>query len=307
MGQKNKLNENTEIRELFNMDGSRIRVLEFPALKDCGGLRAGSSVGSGFGTEHNSGNGIVHLFSTREGGVSNGIFRSMNLGFDVGDEWENVEENFRRLAAAAGITPDRIAATDQTHTTNIRVVTAEDAGKGVTHDRDYTDIDGLVTNVPGIALAVFGSDCVPLFFVDPVNKAIGASHSGWRGTVARMGSVTVEKMQTVYGTDPADLICVIGPSICRDCYEVSEDVADEFKREFCGHEEEIMSEKGGGKYLLDLWESNRIVLEEAGVLPKNITISGVCTSCCRELLFSHRATKGKRGNNCGLIMLRERD
>lgn len=293
MKKENMLNENTEIRTLFNADGSQIRVLEFPALKGLAG--AGEEDGSR----------IVHLFSTREGGVSGGIFRSMNLGFDVGDERENVEENYRRLAAAAGITPDRIAATDQTHTTNVRVVTEADAGKGVTREQDYSDIDGLVTNVPGIALAVFGSDCVPLLFVDPVKRVIGASHSGWRGTVGRMGRVTAEKMQAVYGTDPGDLVCVIGPSICRACYEVSEDVADEFRREFRGREDEIMTEKGGGKYLLDLWESNRIVLEEAGVRPENITISGACTSCGRELLFSHRATKGKRGNNCGLIMIRE--
>ncbi len=152
-------------------------------------------------------------------------------------------------------------------------------------------------------------DCVPLLFVDPVHHAIGASHSGWRGTVARMGEVTIRAMQATYGSVPSDLICAIGPSICRDCYEVSEDVAAHFRAAFPGHAAEILRDDGVNaageqKYHLDLWAANRIVLEEAGVPAAQISTTDICTNCNPELLFSHRYTHGLRGNNGVFIMLK---
>lgn len=199
--------------------------------------------------------------------------------------------------------------TKQTHTTNVRVVTAADAGDGVVRERPYDDIDGLITDVPGLALGIFAADCVPLLFVDPVHHAIGASHSGWRGTVARMGEVTIRAMQSTYGTVPSDLICAIGPSICRDCYEISEDVAEHFMEAFPGHASEILRDDGLNaageqKYHLDLWAANRIVLEEAGVPAAQISTTDICTNCNPELLFSHRYTHGLRGNNGVFIMLK---
>ncbi len=187
---------------------------------------------------------------------------------------------------------------DQTHTTNIRVVEEKDKGKGIIRPKDYTDIDGLITNVPGIVLATFYADCVPLFFIDTEKKAVGLSHSGWRGTVGRMGQCTIEAMQKAYGTRPEDVVAAIGPSICQDCYEVSEDVADAFYREFHGpgHGEAILLSKGNGKYQLNLWRANQIVLEEAGVLPEKIQVTDICTCCNPAYLFSHRASQGKRGN-----------
>ena len=126
---------------------------------------------------------VDHGFSTRLGGVSSGDFASLNLSFDRGDDPEAVRENFRRIGAAIGVRCEDMVLSQQTHTTNIRLVTEEDRGKGITKERDYTDVDGLVTNVPGICLVTSYADCVPLYFVDPVKKAIGLSHSGWRGTV----------------------------------------------------------------------------------------------------------------------------
>ena len=167
--------------------------------------------------------GIVHGFSTRLGGVSQGIYESMNLSFTRGDNEDAVRENYRRLSDAMGFSMEDIVTSDQTHTTNVRVVTEEDRGNGITKPRPYTDVDGMITNVPGLVLATFYADCVPLFFVDPVHKAIGLSHSGWRGTVGKIGKVTVEKMAEEFQTDPSELYAAIGPSICQDCYEVSED------------------------------------------------------------------------------------
>ena len=209
---------------------------------------------------------------------------------------ESVEENYRRIAEAMGVPYEKIVCSDQTHTTNVRVVTQADAGTGIIRPKDYTDVDGLITNVSEITLATFYADCVPLYFVDPVHHAIGLSHSGWRGTVARMGKCTLEAMRREYGTKAADVYCAIGPSICQDCYEVSEDVAVQFEEAFSGHESEILLNKGNGKYQLDLWKANEIVLLEAGVKPEHLAVTDVCTCCNPELLFSHRASHGKRGN-----------
>lgn len=239
---------------------------------------------------------IKHCFTTREGGVSEGIFASMNLSFTRGDKREAVEENFNRIAQALDTDYKKFVFTDQTHTTNVRKVTREDAGAGILNERGYADVDGLITNVPEIVLSTFYADCVPLYFIDSKERAIGLSHSGWRGTVGRMGNVTIEAMKKEYGTKPQNLICAIGPSICQECYEVSEDVAEVFHKEFGKKTEEFLAFKGNGKYQLNLWRANEIVLEEAGVLKEHLATTNLCTCCNPKLLFSHRASKGKRGN-----------
>lgn len=239
---------------------------------------------------------VKHCFTTRLGGVSKGMFESLNLSFTRGDEREAVEENFRRVSEVLGTEYGNFVFTDQTHTTNVKRVGKEDAGKGLTRERGYSDIDGLITDEPGLVLSTFYADCVPLYFVDTKNRAIGLSHSGWRGTVGRMGSVTLNAMKREFGSEPQDVICAIGPSICQKCYEISEDVAVEFEREFPEHKEEILQNKGNGKYQLDLWRTNEIILLESGVKQEHIAVTNICTCCNDKLLFSHRASQGKRGN-----------
>lgn len=246
---------------------------------------------------------FYHGFSTRLGGVSKGIYSSMNLSFTRGDEEEAVLENYRRIADAIGFSMEGIVCSDQTHTVHIRQVTEADKGKGVLQKKDYTDIDGLITNVPGITLTTFYADCVPLFFLDPVNKAAGLAHSGWRGTVGRMGEKMVKAMKDAFGSEPENLYAGIGPSICQDCYEVSADVADRFREEFQGYEEDagLLYKTKPGKYQLNLWKANEIVLKEAGILREHISFPGICTCCNPEFLFSHRASQGKRGNLCAFL------
>lgn len=240
---------------------------------------------------------VSHLFSTRLGGVSEGIYSSMNLSYTRGDRKEAVDRNFGIIAGALGRETADIVCSDQTHTVNVRKVTRADAGKGVVRKKDYTDVDGLITDEPGLVLATFYADCVPLFFVDTKNRAIGLSHSGWRGTVNRMGEHTLYAMKQAYGTRPEDVTAAIGPSICMRCYEVGEDVAQEFSKAFeDGAIREILQDKGNGKYQLDLWKANYHVLEEAGILPDNISVTDICTCCNPAYLFSHRASRGKRGN-----------
>lgn len=240
---------------------------------------------------------VKHGFSTRFGGVSEGVCSTMNLSFARGDKEEAVRENFRRMAQALDVRVEDFVFSKQTHTTNVRVVTEEDRGKGLLRPLDYDNVDGLVTNIPGICLATFYADCVPLFFVDTVRKAIGLSHSGWRGTVGKIGKATVEAMTRVYGTNPKDVVAAIGPSICQDCYEVSEDVIEEFRKNYeKRYWEELFYPKGNGKYQLNLWRANEIVFLEAGIQTENIAVTNVCTCCNPGALFSHRASNGKRGN-----------
>ena len=175
----------------------------------------------------------------------------------------------------------------------------------MTRPLPWTDVDGLITDEPGLLLGTFYADCVPLYFVDPVHRAIGLSHSGWRGTVARMGAVTLRAMSDAFGSRPQDVVCAIGPSICQACYEVSEDVAEQFLAEFSGADETLLYSTGGGKYQLNLWEANRRVLLESGILPEHLQITDLCTCCNPHNLFSHRYTGGRRGNLGAFLMLNE--
>lgn len=239
---------------------------------------------------------LKNAVSTRLGGVSKDYLASMNLGFNRGNLDENVIRNHEIFANVIGVNPKNIVTGNQTHTTNVKVVTKDDCGKGIYRDRNYTDIDGLITNEKGIVLATYYADCVPLLIVDTKNKAIGLSHSGWRGTVGKIGKVTIEKMGELYGTKPEDIVACIGPSICQKCYEISEEVAVQFKEAFPDNFKEILIDKGNGKYQLDLWECNRINFKEAGVLPENIKVTDICTCHNTDVLFSHRGHNGKRGN-----------
>lgn len=262
-----------------------VLYLTFPSLETCGE--------------------IVHGFSTRIGGVSENEFSQMNLSFSRGDVRENVLENYRRIAAAIGFDEDHIVCSDQTHTANVREVTEEDFGKGFIRPRDYADVDGLVTNVTGVVLATFYADCVPLYFVDPVRRAVGLSHSGWRGTVGDIAGATVQMMTEKYGTEPSDVLAAIGPSICQSCYEVSEDVIDQFKEAYDSSLwERLFYAKENGKYQLDLWEACRQNMLRAGILPEHISVTDICTCCNPDVLFSHRASHGKRGNLAAFLGLR---
>lgn len=250
---------------------------------------------------------INHGFSTRLGGVSTGHMASMNLGYGGPslDDPANVLENFHLISESMGIDPNTIVRSWQVHKTNIRIVTKEDCGKGLYRERDYDEIDGLITNSPGVTLVTNYADCVPLFFIDPINKAIGLSHSGWRGTVNKIGKITVEHMTRSFASNPEDIISVIGPSICEGCFEVGEEVAVEFNKAFDlkSDANHIIKPNHKGRYQCDLWEANRTVLKEAGLKEENIHTSGVCTSCHDDLLFSHRKSNGKRGSLAAFLAI----
>ena len=232
---------------------------------------------------------LVHAFSTRLGGVSRGDIGSMNLSFERGDDPDNVRENYRRIADAVGFDPADIVMSDQTHTVNVRRVGRVDRGAGLMRPKPWHDVDALITDEPGVILTTFYADCVPVYLADTKRHAIGLVHAGWRGTAGRISREAIRAMGEAFGTVPSDLIAVIGPSICRNCYEVSEEVALKFPAA-------CFYKKADGHYQLDLQLANRLILMEEGLAPSRIRDAGVCTCCRPDFLFSHRASGGKRGN-----------
>lgn len=249
---------------------------------------------------------LTHGFSTRYGGVSDGIYKSMNLSFSQGDDERRVLKNHGIMAKTMGVELADMVYSHQTHTTNVLRVTKEHAGMGFTVTRNFHDVDGFVTDVPGLMLVTAYADCVPLYFADTRLHVIGLSHSGWRGTVNNMAQATVDKMSYEFGSRPCDIAAFIGPSICASCYEVGDDVARNFRDRYGAESEKILTKKEAAsedKYYLNLHAANRINMLNAGISPQNIHVTDICTCCNPELLFSHRASKGKRGGLCGYMMI----
>lgn len=271
-------------------------------------------------------------FFTRLGGVSKGYLRSLNLGFNLGDDRENVLENYRRISDALGIEMEDIVMTKQVHENFVRNVGYADRGMGIYFENRYESADGLVTNEKKVCLSVFGADCVPIILYDPIKNVISSAHAGWRGTVSDIAGNAVKKMNSDYGSITENIICVMGPSICGDCYEISEDVAIEFAKCYdkCHGENheislrqdkqlenknqerrlyadnvlpEILYKNEEDQIHADLWNANRFNLLRAGLKDENIHLMELCTKCRHDMFHSHRATSGKRGVQGGFICL----
>lgn len=252
--------------------------------------------------------GLRHGFSTRKGGVSKEHLSSLNLGFNLGDEREKVLENFRILGSLFEAKPEDFVLTQQTHSVNVRHVGREDRGKGIFRERDYTDVDALMTDEEGVILSAFSADCVPILFYDKGHRAIASCHSGWRGTHGRILARVIEAMQREFSSKPEEIYIAIGPSICKNCYEVSEDVGEAFLEAFPALREETknvspIERVSEEKFHIDLWELNRIIALEAFIPPENISISGYCTMERPDLFFSHRYSQGRRGVQGAFISL----
>lgn len=248
---------------------------------------------------------INHAFSTKLGGVSTGEFTSMNLAFNRGDDINSVTENYKRFCNATGFDFDTLVASAQDHNTIVRKVTKEDCGIGITKPRDLQSVDALVTNQPAVTLVTYYADCTPIFFVDKVKRVIALAHAGWRGTVNKICKNVIEVMVNDYGSDTNDIICCVGPAISKCCYEIDKICYDEFARAGDLNLEKIMTDKGNGKYMADLLETNKQILLSSGVPESNIIISDVCTKCNSDLLWSHRATNGHRGTMCAFMCIDE--
>lgn len=241
-----------------------------------------------------------HCFTTRFGGVSTGVFDSLNIAVKDDEHPENVRRNIEILGKALGFTTDDLVLTRQTHSDIVRVVGRQDCN-GCFH-RDYPECDALVTNAPGVALMVFTADCTPILFHDPVTGAIGAAHAGWRGTASAIAAKVVEAMGREFGSKPEDIRAAIGPNIGQCHFETDADVPQALIAAF-GSEAETYIQERNGKFFPDLKAINALALRRAGV--KYIEISEDCTMCDPHRFWSHRVTRGKRGSQGAIIVCGE--
>ena len=246
--------------------------------------------------------GAAHGFSTRLGGVSQGIYASLNLGCNRGDDPAAVRENFARFCAAIGAQGDRMVFSSQVHGDVVRTVTTADVGKGLDRKVDY-EADGLVTDIPGVTLVVFSADCLPILLYDPVRRVIAAVHAGWRGTALGVVSRAVDKMREVYGCDSADILAASGPGISKCCFETHEDVPNAMTGALGASALRYIEVLPTGKFHVDLKGLNACRLEQAGLLESHIAVSGDCTACLPEKYWSHRVTHGERGSQAAMIEL----
>lgn len=246
-----------------------------------------------------------HGFSARVGGVSPAPWDSLNLRPGQGDGEAALRENYRRFFTALGLDEAQAVLSHQTHTANIRRVTAADAGKGLTCPRDYENVDALITNVPNLPLTVFSADCGTILLHDPVRHAVGAVHAGWRGCAAGIVGKTVRAMADTYGSRPADLHAALGPCIGQCCFETDGDVPAAM-RAALGVDAEPFLEVRGPKYHVDLERLNRQWLLRAGLAPAHIATSGICTACHPALFWSHRKLGDQRGVQAAVIALEGR-
>ena len=244
--------------------------------------------------------GVAHGFSTRLGGVSPAPWDSLNLGVGRGDTMENVQENYRRFCAVLGMDDRRAVLSKQIHEDVVRHVTEADAGKGLYCDRDYSSVDGMVTDVPHLPLVVFSADCNVILLYDPVGRAIGACHAGWRGTALGIAKKTAQEMVRLFGCEARNIRAAIGPAIGQCCFETDEDVPTAL-REALGAEVERYITWNGAKYHIDLKAVNALWLRKAGV--ETIDICDHCTACRPDLYWSHRKMGNARGAQIAMIAL----
>ncbi len=245
---------------------------------------------------------VKHCFSTKFGGVSSGVYNSMNLSFRD-DLKENVIQNYKIICSAIGIDYKNTVFSSQTHQDKVYKVTKNDIGKGLLKQSDIYGYDALITNEKDIVLVTFYADCVSIFIVDPINKAIGIAHSGWKGTVKEIGAKTIKQMEIEYGSNPKDLIIGIGPSIEKCCFQVGKEVVDIFKEELPFSKSYIFNDTPKDKYKIDLQGIIKQSLINSGVLSQNIELSGLCTMCNSDTFFSHRVMGNNRGSLAGIISL----
>ena len=248
---------------------------------------------------------IVHAISTRFGGVTRAPFDTMDLALHTGDDAALVWKNRQLFCAALGLQAERICTPQQVHGEHILRVTEQDAGRGSRSYEDaIADTDALITDVPELPLLLCFADCTPLLFFDPVHRAVGAAHGGWKGTVQKIAQKTVLRMQQEFGTKPEECLVGIGPAIGPCCYEVGEDVVSRFSKAFPGQEQKLFHRQGQSVHL-SLWEANRLQLTEIGVKIEHIDAADVCTACNSRLFFSYRADNGRTGRIAAIIALKK--
>ena len=245
--------------------------------------------------------GVSHGFSTREGGITvDPPKASLNLSWTRCGSPEEVIANFKIFAEGAGIDYDDMAVVNHEHGANVLRIAHEHRGRGFYKD-PLPPCDGIITDDPTVTLVTSHADCGAYFFYDPVHRAIGMAHAGWKGTLLRIGAEMARRMAEEFDTDPSDIIAATGPCICRDCFEVDADLGEKFQSEF-GYPG-ISRPGRPGKAYVDLELAAAVQFVEAGIRPESITLMNACTYENRQHLFSHRRDKGITGSRAANIKL----
>lgn len=247
---------------------------------------------------------IVYSFSDRRGGVSEGIYESLNLSNSMGDDPELVRENFRIWLERYGVNLEDVVSLKQVHGANVLVADSSHCGSGPIEGR-IEGFDGLVTNVPGLALVTGHADCTPVYIYDPVRNAIGMVHAGWRGTTLEIAARAVKTMVSAYSCEPADMYAMIGPCIHIENFECDRDVIDAIDKMSIDASEYYYFDEESGKYHASVPDINKAVLVSAGIPESNIEVSPECTYELADKYFSHRRQGDKRGGQAALLMLKK--
>jgi YfiH family protein len=245
---------------------------------------------------------LIHCMSTRVGGVSTGECSTLNLGFGRKDSRSNVISNFNSICAAVGLEPDSLVLTNQVHDTKVRLVDADDRGKGFSRQSDIKGIDGLYTMTPGVTLTTFHADCVPVFIFEPGIKAAALLHSGWRGTLSDITGNMARKLRELPGYESGRAIAVIGPSIGYCCFEVDDDVYFLFREKY--NNDEYYRHMPNGKHNVDLKAIIAEQLADEGIEESHIHDCGICTKCRNDLFFSYRGDKGRTGSMAAFMQIK---
>jgi YfiH family protein len=250
--------------------------------------------------------GLTVGFSSKNGGVSRESFSTLNLGLHVNDQLQTVVKNREILARRTSFPINNWVFAEQTHSNQIEKVTKQDCGRGLISYKDgLANCDGLYTSENGVMLSLCFADCVPLYFIAPKRPLIGVAHAGWKGTVSDIGGNMVRTWEKFEGVNPNDIKVAIGPSIGSCCYIVDERVISAINKNVIKHYPIPYSILSEGQYKLDLKQLNKCLLLEAGVKEQNMTISQYCTSCEKDLYFSHRRDEGKTGRMLSFIGINE--
>ncbi|MCX7615544.1 MAG: peptidoglycan editing factor PgeF [Clostridiales bacterium] len=244
---------------------------------------------------------LKHLFTSRLGGVSKGHLSSLNLGFSLGDNRENVIKNYEKICLALKVPLSSVVPSKQVHGDAVYVVCKEDAGV-FPPDPERPGCDSLITQEKGITLAGFYADCSVALFYDAKQKAIGVAHSGWRGTALSIYKKTVLAMHANFNTNPRDILVSFAPSIGPCCFETDSDVPEALYYALTQKINPFIK-KVGQKWRIDLVGINRMILQDAGILGEHIVDSGHCTGCEPEFFWSHRKTGGQRGVSAAFISM----
>ncbi len=245
---------------------------------------------------------LIHCMSTRKGGVSTGEGSTLNLGFGRNDSRENVVNNFKIICRSLGVDDGSLVLSNQVHENKVKIVDEKDTGKGYCAESDIIGYDGLMTAAPGVTLVTFYADCVPVFLYDGDKNVAASVHSGWRSTLKGIAAEAVLKMRESFSCNPASIVAAVGPSICKCCFEVHEDVYRMFAAKY--EDPRFYEYIGSGKWKIDLQGIIERTLMLLGVPQENITLCGICTKCRRDLFFSHRGDCGKTGSLAAFMHIR---